>query len=85
MSYLYALIALDIARERSEAAMERARLDRLIRPNPQQPRRSVWHGLRSAAARTAAIVSVGSARVARRIDDCAASEVLVDVSHGHAA
>lgn len=81
MTYLYALLALDIANERSREA-EAMRFERLARegledldaydwvPAPSEPF-SVRRGL----ARGAAAISMGAAAAARRLDDDVADDL----------
>jgi hypothetical protein len=70
MHYYYALLALELARDRSAEA-ERARLVALVADSqPKRPsavRRSLALGL--------AAVSRGTAAVVRRLDDCIADDL----------
>jgi hypothetical protein len=70
MHYYYALLALELAKERSAEA-ERARLvARSANGQPARPsviRRGLAHGL--------AAVSRGSAAAVRRLDDCIADDL----------
>ena len=64
--YLYAMLALDIARERERESEQRWLASRL----PPRP-----HRLRRLAARLLASVSLGSASIVRRLDSCIADDL----------
>ncbi|MDQ2941459.1 MAG: hypothetical protein M3R05_04630 [Chloroflexota bacterium] len=70
MNYYYALLALELAKERSADA-DRARMAALFaNGQPKRPsvvRRGLAHGL--------AAVSRGSAAAVRRLDDCIADDL----------
>ncbi len=89
MIYVYAQVALDLANERTREAMTLARNRRLIASAtaaaPTRSRIAPLARLRAGIARGAAALSVGSADLARRIDDCAASEILAGGASSHAA
>lgn len=68
--YLYSMLALDLARERSQEAQQRWLESRLVAATPSRPPR-----IRRLAARLLASVSLGSAAIVRRLDSCVADDL----------
>jgi hypothetical protein len=68
--YLYAFLALDVARQRSREAEARWLEASLTAGDPSRPSR-----LRRGTARLLASVSRGTASVVRRLDDCVADDL----------
>jgi hypothetical protein len=68
--YLYAYLAMDIAQRRTREAEER-RIEHSLRDGA--PERS--YGIRRLAARAVASVSLGSASIVRKLDDCVADDL----------
>jgi hypothetical protein len=69
-SYLYAILALDIASERSREAQELWLARSLTVDGPTRTARA-----RRVVARALASVSLGSATVARKLDSCVADDL----------
>ena len=68
--YLYSMLALDLARERSQEAQQRWLESRLVATTQSRPPR-----IRRVAARLLASVSLGSAAMVRRLDSCVADDL----------
>ena len=68
--YLYSLIALDIARERSRQAERSQLASSFVRTGPSRTNR-----LRHLAAQLLAGFSRGSATIVRRLDSCVADDL----------
>jgi hypothetical protein len=69
-SYLYAYLAMDMAQQRTREAEQRL-LEHSLREGA--PERS--SGIRRLAARAMASVSLGSASITRKLDDCVADDL----------
>jgi len=69
-SYLYAYLAMDMAQQRTREAEQR-QLEHSLREGA--PERS--SGIRRLAARAMASVSLGSASITRKLDDCVADDL----------
>jgi hypothetical protein len=69
-SYLYAYLAMDMAQQRTREAEQRL-LEHSLREGA--PERS--YGIRRLAARAMASVSLGSASITRKLDDCVADDL----------
>ena len=69
-AYLYLLLALDVARERTREAEEHWLAQELAGLAPARP-----SPLRRPAARVLAAVSRGSAAIVRRLDECVADDL----------
>jgi hypothetical protein len=68
--YMYAFLAMDIAQQRTREAEERV-LEYSLRDGA--PERS--YGIRRVAARAIASVSLGSASIVRKLDECVADDL----------
>jgi hypothetical protein len=69
-SYYYALLAFDLANERSREAEEQARSRALRASLPDRP-----SFVRRALARGTAAISLGAAAATRRLDECVADDL----------
>jgi hypothetical protein len=68
--YLYSMLALELARERSQEAEQRWLESRLVTTRPSRTSR-----IRRMTARLVASVSLGSAAIVRRLDSCVADDL----------
>jgi len=78
MNTYYALLALDLANERSRE-IEQMRLERLAREGRESydwlPGPDLGSGVRRGLARATAAISLGAAAATRRLDECVAEDL----------
>jgi len=78
MNTYYALLALDLANERSRE-IEQMRLERLAREGREAydwlPGPDLGSGVRRGLARATAAISLGAAAATRRLDECVAEDL----------
>ena len=78
MNTYYALLALDLANERSRE-IEQMRLERLAREGREAydwlPEPDLGSGVRRGLARATAAISLGAAAATRRLDECVAEDL----------